>query len=346
VQGAADMGVQPHQGAGYLDVTDPEVQKYYKEKYGIEQIPEKEGLKIPEMFDGAVKKTMKAMWIMGEDVLQTDPNTKHVHKALESLEFLVVQELFPTDTSKMADVVLPAASFFEKEGTFTNGERRIQKVNKVIEPTEGTKADGQIIVDIMNKIGYQQKGYSADILLREIADVVPFFAGVTWKNLGTNGRQWPVTKDGKGTKILHREEFKIGKGQIHFFDFEETPELLENRDKYPFILTTGRNLEHYNSGTMTRRTPNKEVLKEDNLWINPADATRKGIQTGDRVKLISARGETYINAFVTDKVKEGVLRSTFHFPEVNINNLTGNTGDIETLTPEYKVVASDIKVMK
>ncbi|NPA36054.1 MAG: formate dehydrogenase subunit alpha [Chlorobi bacterium] len=342
VQGAADMGVQPHQGAGYLDVNDPEIQKYYKEKYGIETIPEKEGLKIPEMFDGAINKTVKAMWIMGEDVMQTDPNTQHVRKALEGLDFLVVQELFPTETSKMADVVLPAASFFEKEGTFTNGERRIQKVNKVVEPIEGTKADGQIMVDIMNRMGYPQKGYSADVLLREIADVVPFFAGVTWENLGTNGLQWPVTKDGKDTKILHSKEFKIGKGQIHFFDFEETPELIDNRDKYPFILTTGRNLEHYNSGTMTRRTPNKDVLTEDNLWINPADAKKKGIKTGDRVRLISARGETYIKAFVTDKVKEGVLRSTFHFPEVSINNLTGDIGDIETLTPEYKVVAVDV----
>ncbi len=343
VQGAADMGVQPHQGAGYLDVNDPGIQEYYKKKYGIDEIPEKEGLKIPEMFNGAIERKVKAMWIMGEDVLQTDPNTGHVRKALESLDFLVVQELFPTDTSKLADVVLPAASFFEKEGTFTNGERRVQKVNKVVGPLEGTKADGQIMVDIMNRMGYSQKGYSAEVLLEEIADVVPFFAGITWENLGKNGLQWPVIKDGKDTKILHTKEFKTGKGWIHFYEFEETPELIENSGKYPFILTTGRNLEHYNSGTMTRRTPNNELLNEDVLWINPTDAKRKGIKTGDKVKLVSARGKTYIKAFITDKVKEGVLRSTFHFPDININNITGDVGDIETLTPEYKVVAVDIR---
>jgi len=342
VQGAADMGVQPHQGAGYLDVTDPENIALYTDFYGKEH-PSKVGYKIPEMFAASMRGDLKAMWIMGEDLLQTDPNTCHVKDALEGLEFLVVQELFMTDTARLADVVFPAASFFEKEGTFTNAERRIQKVQKVVEPLPGTKADGQIVADMMNRMGYSQKDYSGKVILEEIAGIVPFFKGVKWDELGINGKQWPVNEDGSDTQILHKGKFKRGMGKFHSWDFEESPELIANSPKYPYILTTGRLLEHYNSGTMTRRTPNKDLVSEDILFIHPIDAAQKGVVTGDYVNIFSERGQTNMKTKVTDIVKPGVIYTTFHFPEASINYLTSNVGDEYTLTPEFKVVAVDFK---
>ena len=344
VQGAADMGVQPNQGAGYLDVTSPDVQAYYHDFYEVEH-PKEVGLKIPEMFEAGRKGDLKAMWIMGEDVLQTDPNTCQVEKAIGNLDFLVVQELFMTETATQADVVLPASSFLEKEGTFTNGERRVQRVNKAVESINGTKPDGQIVAEVMNAMGYNQPQYSAAKVLEEIASVVPFFKGITWDRLGKNGLQWPVLEDGTDTKILHEKEFKLGKGQLHFFNFKNSPELEINSNKYPFILTTGRILQHYNCGTMTRRTPNKELVKEDVLLINPLDAKNKKLKTGDKVSLLSERGEIAISVEISDKVKQGILFTTFHFPEVGINYITSSIEDEESLTPEYKVVAVDIRAL-
>ena len=338
VQGAADMGVQPHQGPGYLDVDDPENKIVFGNFYGMEH-PSVPGYRIPEMFGAAGRGDLKAMWIMGEDLLQTDPNTCHVKNALESLYFMVVQELFMTDTAKIADVVFPASSFFEKEGTFTNAERRIQKVQRVIDPLTGTRPDGRIIVEMMNAMGYSQADYSADNILNEIAGIVPFFKGVRWDTLGANGKQWPVREDGSDTKILHTDSFKKGRGKFHTWSFEESPEVLANSPDYPYILTTGRGLVHYNSGTMTRRTPNKELVTEDILVIHPHDAALKGVTSGDYVNLFSERGQTNMRAEISDIVKPGVIYTTFHFPESAINFLTGNVGDEYTLTPEYKVVA-------
>jgi len=342
VQGAADMGVQPHQGAGYLDVTKEESQKHYFDLYGVEA-PTEVGFKIPEMFKASLEGKLKVMWIMGEDLIQTDPNTCHVEKALKDLEFLVVQELFMTETARIADVVLPASSFLEKEGTFTNGERRIQRVQRAVEPISGTKPDGVIVTDMMNKMGFNQAPYSAETMLKEISKVVPFFKGVTWDILGKQGKQWPVLEGGEGTPIMHLETFKRGLGKFHSWEFEETPELAENWEKYPFIMTTGRILEHYNSGTMTRRTPNKELFTEDVLHVNPEDAKVKGVETGDFVELSSARGMVRLKAVISDKVRRGVVFTTFHFPEVSINYITSSIGDEFTLTPEYKVVAVDFE---
>ncbi len=347
VQGAADMGVQPHQGAGYMDVNNPEIQHYYAQKYGVEKMPKKEGLKIPEMLDAAVEGKLKALYIMGEDTIMTDPNTHHSIKAFENLELIVVQELFMTATSKMADVILPASSYFEKNGTFTNGERRVQRVNKVIEPIGNTKPDGQIIIDLMHKLGYTQPTgltYDAESIIREIADVIPFMKGLTWEKLSENGLQWPVKEDGTDTKILHTNgTFKKGKGTFHHFDFEESPEIVKHANKYPFILTTGRELEHYNSGTMTRRTDNQTILQKDFLEIHPKDAKIKGVKDKEMVRIFSDRGSVKIPVKYSNNVKRGVLRTTFHQPEVFINIITGSVGDKETLTPEYKVVAVDFE---
>ena len=347
VQGAADMGVQPHQGAGYLDINKPEIQEYYAKKYGVDKMPEHEGLKIPQMLDAAINGELKALYIMGEDTIMTDPNTNHSIKAFEKLELIVVQELFMTATTEMADVVLPASSYFEKNGTFTNGERRVQRVNKVIEPIGNTKPDGQIIIDVMSRLGYNQPTgltYDAAKIIEEIADVIPFMKGLTWERLGENGLQWPISEDGTDTKMLHQNgAFKKGFGTFHHFDFEETPEIVSHGKKYPFILTTGRELEHYNSGTMTRRTDNQQILSKDVLEVHPRDAKEKGIQDEELVRIFSDRGSVEIPIKYSKSVKRGVLRTTFHQPEVFINIITGSVGDKETMTPEYKVVAVDFE---
>ncbi|MEI6311945.1 MAG: formate dehydrogenase subunit alpha [Bacteroidota bacterium] len=345
VQGAADMGCQPHQGAGYLDVTDPKNHQLYQDFYHA-TLPNYVGLKIPQMYEAAIDGKLKALWLMGEDNVQTDPNTNHVKKAMNSLDLLVVQEIFMTETAKMAHVVLPASSFLEKSGTFTNGERRIQRVNQVVEPIEGTKPDGQIIADIMNKMGYAQAPYHPKTILEEIAQIVPFFAGVKWDELGENGKQWPVLPDGSDTEILHLETFKRGKGKFEKATWKQTVELTNNEKEFPYILTTNRELEHYNCGTMTRRTNNAQILKDDILLIHPEDAAKHFIEEGDMVCISSPRGKIDVKAKITDEVKPGILSSTFHFPDVKMNDLTSSVADSEALCPEYKVVAVNIRKSK
>ncbi len=342
VQGAADMGCQPHQGAGYLQVNDPANHKLYEEFYGV-HLSDQIGWKIPQMYEAALAGKLKAMWIMGEDVVQTDPNTQHVKAALEALDFLVVQELFMTPTAELADVVLPAASFLEKSGTFTNGERRVQRVNATIAPLTGTKPDGQIIIDIMNRMGCHEPDYDPAHLLAEIAHIVPFFKGATWEGLTDQGKQWPIAEGNVGTERLHIDSFKRGLGKFHFFNFQESKEIEKHSGEFPFILTTGRILEHYNCGTMTRRTGNADIVTEDLLAIHPDDARKKGIQNGDRVRVFSARGGVEIKAKVSEEVKPGILYTTFHFPEDLVNVVTSSECDEDTMCPEYKVVAVDVE---
>lgn len=342
VQGLADMGVQPHQGAGYLDVTDPDVIARYEDFYGA-TMPREIGYKIPQMFDAAIDGKLKALWIMGEDVVQTDPNSQKVAKALNSLDMLVVQELFMTKTAELADVVLPGASFLEKSGTFTNGERRVQRVNQVVEPLEGTKPDGQIVVEMMRRMGMEQPDYDPAQLLEEISGIVHFFAGIKWDELGDNGKQWPVKLDGEDTQILHTEEFRRGKGLFQFNPFEETKEIEDHQERFPYILTTNRNLEHYNCGAQTRRTNNVKLVTEDVIFVHPEDADEHGIKDADMVCVESERGKIDIKAKVSDEIKKGVLSTTFHFPEVMVNELTSDVHDSEAMCPEYKVVSVRIR---
>lgn len=339
------MGAQPYQGAGYLDVTDPEIHKRYEAFYGA-KLPMHEGYKIPEMYDAALEGKFKALWLIGEDIVQTEPNTNKVKASLEQLDLLVVQEIFMTETASFADVILPAATFLEKSGTFTNGERRIQRVNQVVKPLEGTKPDGQIIVEIMNRMGYAQPDYHPDTMLQEISQIVPFFKGVKWNELGINGKQWPVKEDGTDTRILHTETFTRGKGKFRFKDFTETEEITTYGKQYPYILTTNRELEHYNAGTMTRRTNNAIILSDDYLLINPNDAVKHAINNGDMVCIESPRGKVDVKARVTDEVKPGILSTTFHFPEVMINIVTSDVHDEHAKCPEYKVVSVNIRKSK
>lgn len=345
VQGAADMGCQPHQGAGYYSVDLSENQTRYQQHYGVPH-PTTQGLKIPEMFNAAIEGKLKAMWIMGEDVVQTDPNRQHVLKALNNLELLVVQEIFLSETAKIADVVLPGSSFLEKSGTFTNGERRIQAVRQVVQPMAGCKTDGHILVDMINRLGVKQQSCDPAILLEEISNIVPFFAGVKWGELGQQGKQWPVTSDGTSTTILHQDGFKKGKGTFHYFDWKESRELVDNKAQFPFILTTSRVLEHYNAATMTRRTANRSIVDKDILLIHPLDAKSKKIKNHSLVLLSSERGEIKLTVSFSHKVKRGILFTTFHFPELMVNQITGNACDSETLCPEYKVVAVDVTAIE
>ena len=339
VQGMADMGVQPYQGAGYLHVEDDANIQRFINFYGVEKMPTKTGYTIPEMYDAALDGKLKALWLTGEDVVQSDPNSKKVMEALDALDLLVVQEIFETETTKHAHVVLPAASFLEKDGTFTNGERRIQRVQQVVEPIGDSKPDGQIYVDMMNRLGYHQPDYTAKSMLEEISQIVPFFAGVTWENLAENGKQWPVAPDGTDSQVLHTETFKRGKGNFVFHDFVETNEILDHQAEFPYILTTNRVLEHYNAGTMTRRTANAEIVHKDLLLINPIDAATHAVSDGDKVRVESPRGHVDVEAQVTDEVKPGILSTTFHFPEVLLNLVTGDVHDDIANCPEYKVVS-------
>ena len=345
VQGSADMGVQPHQGAGYMDITQEAVNQRYNTFYGTD-VPKHVGYKIPEMFDAALEGKLKAIWIIGEDVVQTDPNSQKVIKALENTDLVIVQELFMTETAKHADIVLPGTSFLEKSGTFTNGERRVQRVNKVVASIPGAKQDGQIIIDIMNHMGYNQADYTPDGMLEEISQIVPFFAGITWENLDTNGKQWPVAPDGTDTQILHAETFKRGKGYFKYNAFQESNEILTYGKDYPYILTTNRNLEHYNCGAMTRRTGNVLISTEDVLLIHPEDAQTHAIADGEFVCVESERGKIDLKANVTDNVRPGVMSTTFHFPEVLINNITSDEHCSEAMCPEYKVVSVRIRKSK
>jgi formate dehydrogenase major subunit len=342
VQGAADMGCQPNQGAGYLDVTNDEVHALYEYFYSA-KLPRHVGYKIPEMYEAVLQDKLKAMWIVGENVVQTDPNNRMVSKALSKLDLLVVQELFMTETARLATVILPAVSFLEKEGTFTNGERRVQRVNRVIETLPGTKTDGQIITEVMQRMGYPQPDYSAQGVLNEIVQIVPFFKGITWENLGKTGLQWPVDDGGIDTPILHTEAFKRGKGAFYKQTYKESVELQQHSKDYPFILTTNRSLEHYNSGAMTRRTPNEQLITEDVLLIHPDDAKEHSLNNGDMACVESPRGKTDIRVHISTAVKKGILSTTFHFPESMVNNLTSDVCDNDTMCPEYKVVAVRIR---
>ena len=302
VQGAADMGCQPHQGPGYLNALDPEIRKLHGAIYGVELSAEP-GLKMPEMLDAAMAGKLKALWLMGEDLVQSNPDSEHVKRAMAALDFLVVQDLFLTETAKFADVILPAASFLEKSGTFTNAERRVQRVIAALDPLPDTRPDGQVLCEVMRRFGYPQADYTPAGILAEIARAVPFFRGADWESLGDHGKQWPILDGGSDTPILHIDRFARGLGKFHFFPWQESAELASHGGDFPFILTTGRLLEQYNSGTMTRRSGNSRIAGADLLAMHPDDAHRKCIAEGDRVRVRSARGEVVLTARITDEVK-------------------------------------------
>ncbi len=342
VQGSSDMGALPDTFTGYQSIADEEVARRFEAKWGVDMKRER-GLKIPEMFDAAVAGDLKAMYIFGEDVAQTDPNTTHVIAALKSLEFLVVQDIFGNETTKYADVILPASSFLEKQGTFTNAERRIQLVDAAIDPPGDARTDFDILTTISAALGHDMGFQTPADVMDEVAELTPDWAGVSHERLGRGGLQWPVAADGTDSPILYAERFELPGGRARMAALPYKPPGSEASEEFPIILVTGRRLEHYNAGTMTRRTENLELVSSDWLEMHPDDAERLWVDDGDVVSVRSAHGRIELPARITDRIEPGHVFTAFHFPEIRTNLLIGSSADVNTSCPEYKVVAVDVR---
>jgi formate dehydrogenase major subunit len=337
VQGSCDMGSFPHEFAGYRHVSDNSVRGAFERfwKVALESEP---GLRIPNMFEAALDGSFKGLYIQGEDLAQSDPNIQHVTAALSAMECVVVQDLFLNETANFAHVFLPGSSFLEKDGTFTNAERRISRVRKVMEPLGGY-ADWEATVLLSNALGYPMHYAHPSQIMDEIATLTPTFAGVTYEKLNRLGSiQWPCNDAApSGTPIMHVDHFVRGKGRFYVTEYQPTDERASSR--YPLLLTTGRVLSQYNVGAQTRRTANTVWYDEDRLEIHPHDAETRGIGNGDWVGVSSRAGETVLRAEVTERVQPGVVYTTFHFPESGANVITTENSDWATNCPEYKVTA-------
>lgn len=338
VQGACDMGGLPNVYPAYQQVANEDARKKFETAWGAILSP-KPGLTLMEMMAAAGSGAVKALYIMGENPLLSDPDLHHVKKELQNLELLVVQDIFMTETAEIADVVLPVASFAEKDGTFSNTERRVQRVRKAIEPPGEAITDWEAICGISNKFGYPMHYSSAKEIFEEVATVTPSYAGITYKRIDKEGIQWPCpTSDHKGTKFLHKDRFSRGLGLFSAIEFIEPNEWPDK--EYPLILTTGRVLYHYHTGTMTTRAQGpSERCPESLVEINPADADRLGISDGQMVKVTSRRGFVEAKAQITDKSTKGTIFMNFHFAAAPVNLLTNPALDPTGKIPELKVCA-------
>lgn len=342
VQGSCDMGSFPHEFSGYREVKDDSVRALFEVVWGRE-LDSEPGLRIPNMFDQALHGSYKGMFVHGEDIAQSDPNTHHVTAALEALEFLVVQDLFLNETSAYAHVFLPGTSFLEKDGTFTNAERRINRVRPAMAPRTGMH-EWQVVAAIATAMGYPMHWDQGADIMAEIARVTPTFKGVSFERLDQAGSlQWPVTDSApQGTPIMHVDGFVRGKGNFVLTEFVPTEE--KTSRFFPLILTTGRILSQYNVGAQTRRTDNVAWHPEDVLEIHPFDAEQRGIAAGDMVSLASRMGATSLRAEITERVPQGVVYTTFHHPVTGANVVTTDNSDWATNCPEYKVTAVQVSL--
>jgi formate dehydrogenase major subunit len=340
VQGSCDMGSFPHEFSAYRHVSDPVVRKSFEDEWGV-TLQSEPGLRIPNMFEAAIDGSFKAMYVQGEDFVQSDPNTHHVSAAMSSLECCIVQDLFLNEVAKYAHVFLPGSSFLEKDGTFTNAERRTSLVRKIIEPLAGYQ-DWEITCLLSNALGYPMHYNHASEIMEEIARLTPTFAGMSFEKIERLGSiQWPCNDEApEGTPTMHIGQFVRGKGK--FWPTEYVPTSERSSSRFPLILTTGRILTQYNVGAQTRRTHNVVWHKEDLLEIHPHDAEVRGISDGDWVGLTSRAGETVLRAKVSEKIAPGVVYTTFHFPETNANVVTTENSDWATNCPEYKVTAVEV----
>ncbi|MDJ0911600.1 MAG: formate dehydrogenase subunit alpha [Woeseiaceae bacterium] len=340
VQGSCDMGSFPHELAGYRPVQDDDVRGTFEQHWGVTLDPEP-GFRIPNMFDEACAGEFKGMYIQGEDVAQSDPNTTHVEAALSSLECLVVQDLFLNETAKFAHVFLPGTSFLEKDGTFINAERRINRVRPVMKPQQG-KDEWLITQDLAQALGYPMDYSNAAEIMDEIAELTPTFTNVSFSFLDEVGSvQWPCNDNAPmGTPIMHIDQFVRGKGLFVETDYVPTDE--RTNRKFPLLLTTGRILTQYNVGAQTRRTQNNVWHDEDVLEIHPSDAETRGVRDGELVSLTSRKGDITLRAQITDRVQPGVVYTTFHNPETGANVVTTEYSDWATNCPEYKVTAVQV----
>ncbi len=343
VQGSSDVGALPTYLTMYRKMEDDVVRREFEAKWGRPIKPER-GLMIPEMFVRAVEKKLKAMYVFGEDIAQTDPNVHHVEAALRSLELLVVHDIFENVTASFAHVLLPGSSFLEKTGTFTNAERRVQLVREAVPPPGEARRDLDILFELSKRLGYEMPHASAADVMDEIAAMTPQWRGISHERLGGQGLQWPVpTKDHPGTPVLYTETFATASGRAQLFAVDWEPPGESASDRFPFVLITGRQLAHYNCGTQTRRTHNTDLQPADLVEIHPRDAERLGIVDGSWVEIESARGKVQTWARVTTRVAEGNVFLSFHFPEVKTNLLTSGNSDPTTRCPEYKVTAVDVR---
>ena len=344
VQGSCDMGSFPHELAGYRPVQDDAVRGSFERHWGVNIDPEP-GWRIPNMLDAACADQFKGIYIQGEDIAQSDPNTQHVEAALANMECVVVQDLFLNETAKFAHVFLPGTSFLEKDGTFINAERRINRVRPVMKPRQG-KDEWLIIQELAQAMGYPMDYANAAEIMDEIAELTPTFAGVSFAFLDEVGSvQWPCNEDAPlGTPIMHIDRFVRGKGLFIETDYVPTEE--KSNRRFPLLLTTGRILSQYNVGAQTRRTDNNIWYREDLLEVHPADAELHGIAEGDLVSLTSRKGEITLKATITERVQPGVVYTTFHNPETGANVVTTEYSDWATNCPEYKVTAVQVTPAK
>ncbi len=341
VQGSCDMGSFPHELPGYRHVSDDTVRHQFEQVWGC-TLDSEQGLRIPNMFDGAIEGSFKGLYVQGEDIAQSDPNTHHVQAALAELELCIVQDLFLNETAKFAHVFLPGTSFLEKDGTFTNAERRINRVRPVMAPRNG-KQEWEVVCELATAMGYPMRYAQASEIMDEIAMTTPTFAGVSFAKLDKVGSvQWPCNDAAPlGTPIMHIGKFVRGKGRFVETPFVPTEERTNRR--YPLILTTGRILSQYNVGAQTRRTENVIWHPEDLLEIHPFDAEERGVVDGGWVALASRAGETELRAHITDRVPQGVVYTTFHHPVTGANVVTTEHSDWATNCPEYKVTAVQVR---
>ncbi len=339
VQGACDLGALPNVFTGYQQVADIAAREKFSQAWGVENLSAEPGLTVPEMFSGAETGRVKAVYIMGENPMISDPDINHIKHCIEKLDFLVVQDIFLTETAQVADVVLPGAVFAEKEGTFTNSERKVQRVRKALEPPGDAREDRWIITALAEKMGSYMEYMHAEAVMDEIRTVTPSYAGISYERIEGGGIAWPCPSvDHPGTPILHAKEFTRGKGVFFAIDFQPSAETPD--DEYPFILSTGRVKQHYHTGTMTRKGRGLTQLYPELLAeVNPADAARLGVQDGDYVTISSRRGSIKVKVWLTDRPGEGVVFVPFHFHEAAVNLLTNTALDPVAKIPELKVCA-------
>ncbi len=346
VQGSCDMGSFPHELPGYRHISDTTVRSQFEQAWGVDISPEP-GLRIPNMFEAALAGSFKGLYCVGEDIVQSDPNTQHVAAALSALDCLVVQDIFLNETAKYAHVLLPGSSFLEKDGTFTNAERRISRVRQVMPPLSGV-GDWEATAMLSQALGYPMQYRHPEDIMREIAALTPSFAGVSYDKIDRLGSvQWPCndSTEEAGTSLMHVDGFVRGKGRFFNTQYVPTDEKVTRR--YPLLLTTGRILSQYNVGAQTRRTPNNQWHDEDRLELHPHDAQERGIADGDWAGITSRAGQTVLRAVISDRMQPGVVYTTFHFPESGANVITTDSSDWATNCPEYKVTAVQVsKVMQ
>lgn len=343
VQGACDMGGLPNVFTAYQPVTNPAAAEKFAKAWNVESVSTNIGLTIPGMLEGIEEGTVKALYIVGENPVVSDPDVNHVKKALEKTELLIVQDIFLTATAELADVVLPGVSFAEKDGTFSNTERRVSRVRKAVEPRGEARQDWQIIQELSNRFGYPMNYGDPEEIFDEMASLTPSYAGISYPRLEGEGIQWPCpTPDHPGTPYLHKGKIARGKGLFHGIEFKPPAEVID--EEYPFWFSTGRVFAHYHTGTMTRNSPTLDnEIKEGFLEISPSDAARLQVKHGDLVSISSRRGEVKIRAEVTKRVEDGSVFMPFHFIESCANILTNPAHDPTCKIPELKVCAVNVE---